>query len=366
MNKLNIRLSLAFIAVVILVLVIPILISGILGIGGVDEPPAFVRSIPPEEVELLMDFMIRFFIRQTVLYAVLAAIIGSIAGILVSRNLTAPLGKLAKAARTIGQGDLSSRVMVEGSEEIIDVSHAFNDMARDLEQAETLRRNLLADVAHELRTPVTVVQGNLRAILDDVYPLEKEEISRLYDQTRHLTNLINDLQELALAEARRLPLDQTDVNVAELVKTTAVSFQPIAAEAKIQLRVELLGSHPHAFVDRDRLRQCILNLLDNALRHTPKLGMINVQVERKKQAVEIRVQDNGEGIDPTHIEHIFDRFYRADPARSRITGGSGLGLAIVRAFVEAQGGEVAVASAGLGQGSLFTIHLPLLTQNQSS
>ncbi|MCA9951613.1 MAG: HAMP domain-containing protein [Anaerolineales bacterium] len=364
MNKLNIRLSLAFIAVVILVLVIPILISGILnelGLSRVDEVPAFVESIPPAELEQLMDFMTQFFIRQVILYAILAAIIGSIAGILVSRNLTAPLGKLAKAARAIGQGELSSRVTVEGSEEIVDVSQAFNDMAQDLEQAETLRRNLLADVAHELRTPVTVVQGNLRAILDDVYPLEKEEISRLYDQTRHLTNLINDLQELALAEARRLPLNQTDVNVAELVKTTAVSFQPIAVEAKILLRIELLGAHPHAFVDRDRLRQCILNLLDNALRHTPKNGTIHIQVERKKQTIEIRVQDNGEGIDPAHIEHIFDRFYRADPARSRVKGGSGLGLAIVRAFIKAQDGEVTVVSAGLGQGSLFTIHLPLLT-----
>ena len=325
-----------------------------------------MQNIPADELARIADSMTRLLVRQILIYVLLTAVIGIIAGIFVSRSLTAPLGKLARAARDIGQGDLSRRVTLEGSEEIVDVASAFNDMARDLEQAETLRRNLLADVAHELRTPLTVVQGNLRAILDDVYPLEKEEITHLYDQTRHLTNLITDLQELAQAEARRLPLNRVDVNAAALVKETAVAFQPIVEESDIELRVELLGAHPHVWADQNRLRQCLLNLMDNALRHTPAGGSICVQVEAVNREAQIRVRDSGAGIAAEHITHVFDRFYRADPARSRESGGAGLGLAIVQAFVEAQDGRVSVASDGPKKGTLFVIHLPLLTQRQTS
>jgi signal transduction histidine kinase len=268
------------------------------------------------------------------------------------------LNKLADAARSFGSRNLSQRVQIRGSEEIMAVADAFNEMAERLEEAETLRRNLLADVAHELRTPVTVIQGNLRAILDDVYPLEKEEVARLYEQTRLLTRLIDDLRELAQAEAAQLSLNVTSVDVAALVKETAAAFQPIAYSQKIELRVELLGNLPTIQADGARLRQSLHNLMDNALRHTPENGRILLQVEEVNDAIQIRVQDSGSGMTPEQLSHVFDRFYRADPSRSRESGGSGLGLAIVQAIAKAHGGEVTAVSPGPNQGSTFILTLP--------
>jgi signal transduction histidine kinase len=249
-------------------------------------------------------------------------------------------------------------VQVRGSEEIMAVADAFNDMAARLEAAETLRRNLLADVAHELRTPVTVIQGNLRAILDDVYPLEKEEVARLYEQTRLLTRLIDDLRELAQAEASQLSLNVGPVDVAVLVKETAAAFNPIAHSQEVELTVELLGHLPTIQADGARLRQSLHNLVDNALRHTPANGRILLQVEQVNDTVQIRVQDSGHGMKPEQLSHVFDRFYRADPSRSRESGGSGLGLAIVQAIAQAHGGDVTAVSSGPNQGSTFTLTLP--------
>lgn len=282
-----------------------------------------------------------------------------IAGVWMSRRLTKPLDSLQDAARAIGANDLSYRADISGTEEMVEVGTAFNQMAAQLEQAETLRRNLLADVAHELRHPIHVLQGNLRAILDDVYPLEKGEISRLFDQTEHLSVLVNDLHVLSQAEARQLPLHKQRVDIGALVKETAVSFRPTAIENEVNLRIELLGAIPSIQVDADRIRQVVNNLLTNALRHTPADGLITVSVEQVETAVQIRVQDSGSGIAAGDLPYLFDRFYRTDNARNRGQGGAGLGLAIVRAFVEAHDGEVTAVSPGVGQGSTFTLWLPI-------
>jgi signal transduction histidine kinase len=230
-------------------------------------------------------------------------------------------------------------------------------MAAQLETAEMLRQNLLADVAHELRHPVHVLNGNLQAILDDVYPLSKEEIARLVDQTQHLTALINDLHELAQAEAQQLPMHKQPTDVAQLVKDVTAVFKPAAAAKQIDLQVELLGAIPTLDMDASRMRQVLHNLLDNALRHTPGNGRIRITVEQAKAGLQIRVADSGTGIKPEDLPHVFDRFYRTDSARSREGGSAGLGLAIVRAIIEAQGGSVTAASPGLDQGSVFTLTL---------
>ena len=239
------------------------------------------------------------------------------------------------------------------------LAESFNEMASKLENAESLRQNLLADVAHELRTPLTVIQGNLRAILDDVYPLEKEEIARLYEQTLHLTGLIEDLRELSHAEADRLPMHLVDVDVAALVKETAVTFTPLTQAENITLRAELLGALPTIQADKARLRQSLHNLLNNAIQHTPAGGTITLQAEHNDNQLHLRVSDNGDGIPQEHLEHIFDRFARIEKSRSRDKGGSGLGLAIVRAIANAHNGTVTVTSPGQGQGSTFTITLPI-------
>jgi signal transduction histidine kinase len=263
---------------------------------------------------------------------------------------------------SIGSRQLDYRIdTTKGGTEIQAVAKAFNGMAERLEKAETVRKNLLADVAHELRTPLTVIQGNLRAMLDGIYPMSEEEIAGLFDQTLHLTRLVDDLHELAQAEANQLTLDIDDVNIAELVQVCASAFRPLVDEKEIKLRPELLGKLPSISADRTRLAQALHNLINNAIQHTSANGTITIQAEHIAESIVIRVSDTGDGIDPIHLPHVFDRFYRTDSSRMRYSDqtGSGLGLAIVRAIVESHGGQVHVESDGRDQGSLFTILLPI-------
>jgi signal transduction histidine kinase len=228
-----------------------------------------------------------------------------------------------------------------------------------LETAETLRQNLLSDVAHELRHPVHIINGNLQAILDGVYPLSTEEIARLVEQTNHLSAMINDLHELAQAEAQQLAMHKQATDIAQLVKDVTAVFTPAAAAKEVDLQVELLGAMPTLTVDASRMRQVLHNLLDNALKHTPENGRISVSVEQREAVLQVRIQDSGEGITSEELPHVFDRFYRIDRSRSREQGSAGLGLAIVRAIVEAHGGTVTASSSGPGQGSLFTLNIPI-------
>jgi len=297
--------------------------------------------------------------RTLLTVATVVAISSILFGVMMSRWLTAPLNNLARAAKAIGAHNLSQRVEEKGSDEMIAVARSFNEMAAGLEQAEQLRRNLLADVAHELRTPLSVLQGNLRAILDEVYPLDQAEITRLYEQTRFLSRLVNDLHELAQAEAKQLSLNLQETDLRQLVKTTVESFHLAADEKEVGLEIDLADDLPSVEVDPARITQVLQNLLANALRHTPPDGKIMIRLAATAEAVQLTVADTGEGVSPEHLPYIFNRFYRTDPARSRDRGGVGLGLAIVRALVEAHGGQIKASSAGIpGQGTSFIIELP--------
>lgn len=311
----------------------------------------------PEMLGALEQSFLHHIKNVLVVGAALAVSLGLVVGALLSRSLTAPLGRLAAAARAVASGDLGQQVKVEGSAEVAEVSRAFNEMTAALEEAEKLRQNLVADVAHELRTPLSVLQGNLRAILDDVYPLEKAEIARLYDETRLLNRLVDDLRELAQAEAGQLGLNLQTTDVAAVLRATAVNFEPAAEAKEIHLSVEIADGLLPVLADPDRLAQVLRNLLTNALRHTPEKGQVAVSAVAARDAVEIAVTDSGEGIAPDDLSRVFDRFYRTDRARSRDTGGSGLGLAIARSLVEAHGGRIWVESEP-GHGARFAFRLP--------
>jgi signal transduction histidine kinase len=284
---------------------------------------------------------------------------GMLFGIAASRYLTAPLNRLAEAAQAIGARDLTRRVEVRGSRETIAVAQAFNNMAAALEHAEKLRRNLMADVAHELRTPLSALQGNLRAILDNVYALDKGEVARLYDQTRILSRLVNDLHELTLAESQQLHLNMQRVDLTTVIRNVAQTFEPIAESQSVTLDVQMSTSLPPITGDAIRLEQVLHNLLGNALRHTPEGGTIYICAETEADRIKLLVRDTGEGIAAEHLPYVFERFYRADRARSRASGGTGLGLAIVRAIVESHRGSITVASDGVaGHGTTFTVTFP--------
>jgi signal transduction histidine kinase len=278
-----------------------------------------------------------------------------------SRNITRPVSQLAQATQAVGQHDLGFRVPVKGSQELQELAQSFNRMAQDLEHSEITRRNLVADIAHELRTPLAVLEGNLRAMLDGIHEKNEEEIALLYEQTHHLKRLVDDLRELSLAEADQLSLNLQEVDLAQLVKDAVAYFDIIAQERGIQLFIEMDEPLIHPRLDDHRMRQVLHNLLSNAIRFTPEGGkvIISARVSKDKNADEISITDTGVGITPDELPHIFDRFNRTRSKLDTGHDGTGLGLTITKAIVEAQGGSVSAHSAGKNLGSTFTILLPL-------
>ncbi|PJF48810.1 MAG: sensor histidine kinase [Chloroflexi bacterium] len=302
------------------------------------------------------------------LIALVGVGLGIVAGLFVSRSLSKPLTVVAQAAHAFAQRDWSQRVPLKATAhiaEVAEVAQAFNRMADSLQQAEAQRRNLMADVAHELRTPLTVIQGSLRALLDGVHPLQMKEIAAVYDETRLLARLVEDVRELALAEAHQLPMAIRPVDVGAALRATAERFAAAADAQQVALGVSISEGIPPAQADPDRLAQVLHNLVSNAFRHTPPGGQITLSAEALADGVRVSVRDTGEGIAEEDLPRVFDRFYRSDRSRSRSTGGAGLGLAIAKSLVENMGGRIGVESR-LGQGSEFWFMLPALDHPKPS
>ncbi|MFR9777002.1 sensor histidine kinase [Micromonospora sp. MS34] len=294
--------------------------------------------------------------------AVGAALVTSLAvSWFITRRLASPLGELSAAATRIGHGDYAARMPPSrlGSE-LAALDDAFNHMAATLQNTERRRLELLADLAHELRTPIATVDSFLEGIEDGVIPAGPETWSTLRDQTRRLDRLADDIDGLSRAEERRAdlrmePLD-VDAVVDEAVRGAAAGY----ADKGVVLGHRSSPVPARVLADPDRLREILDNLFGNALRHTPGGATVTVTVSTSPRGgeVNVAVADTGEGIAPEHLPHLFDRFYRADPARSRATGGSGIGLSIARALAQAHGGRLSAASAGVGAGATFTLTLP--------
>lgn len=283
-------------------------------------------------------------------------------GIIVSRTQTRPLAHLAATAHAFRERHMDQRAVVTGSVEVVEVAQAFNAMADRLQQSEQLRQNLVADVAHELRTPLTVLQSQLYGILDDVYRVDKAQIASLYDQTRLLSRLVDDLLNLSRAEANQLPLNKQPTTLEPMLADTLATFQLVAKDRAITINVDIANDLPSIQVDVERMNQVVFNLVTNALRHMPSGGMIEVKARYDAGVLEITIRDTGDGIAPEHLPHIFERFYRVDPSRQRTSGGTGLGLAIAKSIVEAHGGILTADSTGIpGEGTIFTIRLLVAT-----
>jgi signal transduction histidine kinase len=280
----------------------------------------------------------------------------------VFRRITTPLSDVMAAAESVAEGDLSVRVPEPGHapDEFSRLVRSFNRMTEELELSAQQRRNLTSDVAHELRTPLHIIQGNLEGVLDGVYEPSVDHIEATLDETRLLSRLVDDLQTLSLAEAGQLALKLEPVNVAELLSDVGTSFSGQAEAAGIDLQVKTeQGDEPMVIqADAGRLDQVLNNLISNALRHTPRGGLITLLAEPLEERVRIQVRDNGEGIPAEDLPHVFDRFWRGDRSRSRVVGsGSGLGLAIARQLVGAHHGQITVESQP-GEETIFTIELP--------
>ncbi len=289
--------------------------------------------------------------------------IGLLAALLLSlvmaRRIGRPLELVTAAVHRMGRGDLGQRIPEEGGPEAVELARGFNQMAANLATAQRLRQQLVADVAHELRTPLANIRGYLEAIEDGLLAADEGTLRILREESGQLNRLIDDLQDLAQAEAGALRLDRQPVAPAEILERATAAVRARAVEREITLVADASSEAPPVAIDARRIGQVLQNLLNNALAHTSPGGRIAVGARRlDERFVEIAVADSGAGIAPADLPHVFDRFYRADSSRARATGGSGLGLTIARQFVEAHGGTIGVTSEP-GRGSRFAFTLPI-------
>jgi signal transduction histidine kinase len=281
-----------------------------------------------------------------------------------SRRILAPVKALTAAAKRVGRGVFSQRVKTKDKGELGELAQAFNSMSDDLERAEKLRQNMVADVAHELRTPLSNLQGYLEALLDGVIKPDAETLRSLSEEAALLSQLVDDLQELSLAEAGALKLNRRQEDIAKLIKQAVTAARDQAAAKGVTVSVKL-PELPAVNIDARRIRQVLTNLFDNAVAHTAKGGLIEITAERRGKWVGVSVTDNGEGIPAKDLPNIFERLYRVDKSRARATGGSGLGLTIAKRLVEAHGGRIK-AQSQLGKGSRFSFTVPVASSRTTS
>jgi signal transduction histidine kinase len=269
------------------------------------------------------------------------------------RNAAAPVGDLIEASGKVEDGDFSTRVPETGPREVRSLARAFNAMSARLEETEQQRRSALADVSHELRQPLTVIQGNIEALIDGVYPTDAAHLEPILAETRILEHLIDDLRTLTLAEAGSLVLHREPTDIGALLSEVAKSYQSQADQSGVSLAVTVPDSLPSLDIDPARIREVVANLLTNALRHTPRDGTVELSAALADDLIEVAVRDTGSGIAPDQLDRIFDRFYRSPDSP-----GSGLGLPIAKSLVEAHGGTIAAVSEPR-TGTTIRVKLPL-------
>lgn len=287
-----------------------------------------------------------------------AALLAVLLGIFLARTITRPIDELTGAARRMAKGDLAQNVNVHSSDEVGELAAAFNQMSADLAQADQARRQMTADIAHELRNPLTVMGGYLDAMRAGDLPPTPARLEAVYEEIQHLESLVEDLRTLSLADAGALALNLQPLAPADLLKYVAARYAQQAEQKKIALSVEADAALPQIRVDEARMVQVFSNLVSNALRHTPAQGRVRLSAKASRERIRFAVADTGEGIPPDDLPRVFERFYRADQARHGENGELGLGLAIAKAFVQAHGGKIGVESTP-GAGTTFTVDLPL-------
>jgi signal transduction histidine kinase len=294
-------------------------------------------------------------------WAGLAALAGALAvSLLMSRALTAPLRAMMTATQRLTEGHYNERVPVGASDELGQLAGRFNGMAEKLEQVETMRRRLIGDMAHEMRTPLTAIKGSMEGLVDGVLPASLLTFEQVAAEAERLSRLVDDLQELSRVESGAVILDIESVSLPELAETARKRLEQTFSAKGVSLILDLPAGLPLIHADPDRLLQVLTNLLNNALNYTPTGGNVSLSTEIRDHEVFVHVKDTGIGIPPEHLPHIFERFYRVDKSRSRQAGGgSGIGLTISRHLVEAHRGHLWAESAGVGQGSTFTFTIPL-------
>jgi histidine kinase len=310
------------------------------------------------EAQQIDDAMARSLNEGFLIAAAVALPLGLVASILIARQVARSVGRLAGASQHIASGDYAQRVPVDGPAELEELARSFNAMATALEETEKRRVEFIGDVSHELRTPVAVLRGYVEGLADGVFPASDETWAKLSAETLRLGSLVEDLQELSRAQAGQLPVSISSVSAGDGVRIAAERFEAAFQEKGLRLELAVPGDLPRVLADPDRLVQLLSGLLSNALRYTPA-GSVSVTARADGVRVAVSVRDTGIGITPEQLPHVFERFFRADSSRARASGGSGVGLTIALALATAMGGSLRAQSGGVGQGSTFTLELPI-------
>jgi len=306
----------------------------------------------PREVEFIQR------INLTLFYgALIGAIIALLLGTFLSRTLTRPIRELTQATHAISEGDLSQQVPIRSNDELGELAQAFNKMSNELSRSVNARKQMTADIAHELRTPLSLILGHAEAVHDGVLPPTSENFEIIREEAARLEHLVNDLRILSLADAGELTISPQTIESERLLQEVTSLYQYQTQRKNVTLELDIASPLPTIEVDPGRMTQVFTNILDNALRHTPEGGRIILAAKQVQDQIEISIQDSGPGITPEEVSRIFDRFYRTDPARQREDGGSGLGLAIAKSIVQAHGGQLSAESEA-GNGLKIIITLP--------
>jgi signal transduction histidine kinase len=298
-------------------------------------------------------------VSASILWATLGAgLIAVLLGLAFASRVTGPLASLNAAARRVSRGDLSTAVAIQGNDEIAELSASFNAMTRELQRLEEAKRRIIADAAHELRTPVTLIRGTVEAMIDGIYPTDAAALRSMHEETIRLSRLIDALRELETIESGELELDMREVDLLELARRAAGLFAAQASAKKIELAVEAGDQgKPPLVADGLRLGEVVYNLLSNAIKYSPEGGIVRIRVWHEPGLSCVAVDDSGPGIPAGERERVFERFYRLDRSRAQDSGGRGLGLAIASEIVKAHGGRIEVGDSELG-GASFAVKLP--------
>lgn len=301
-------------------------------------------------------------INTTLFYgALIGAALSLVLGIFLSRTITRPIRELTRATHAVSEGDLSQQVTVHSNDELGELAKAFNKMSAELSRSVNARKQMTADIAHELRTPLSLILGHAEAVHDGVLPPTKENFEIIREEAARLERLVNDLRTLSLADAGELTVNPQPIEAERLIQEVASLYQIEAQKKNIALELDIASPLPPIEVDPGRMTQVLTNILDNALRHTPENGKVVLSAKQAGERVELAIQDSGPGVSSEDLDRIFERFYRTDSARQRdgdkILSGSGLGLAIAKSIVQAHGGQID-AESKTGQGLRVVINLP--------
>ncbi|HHW47139.1 MAG TPA: HAMP domain-containing protein [Clostridiaceae bacterium] len=275
---------------------------------------------------------------------------------IMSKRLSDPISRVISTAQMISKGYFDDRITEQSStKETAQLIETVNNLAETLENQEALRKRLTADVAHELRTPLATLQGNMEAMIDGIWKPDTERLKSCYEEIMRINRLVGDLEKLARYESENLVLNKTSFDISELVRHIIQNFENDFLNKGIN--VEFFGEKQTVKADKDKMSQVVINLISNAIKYTPHGGTVEIRVKGLHDATEISVKDTGTGIPPEDLPHIFERFYRADKSRNRMTGGAGIGLTIAKAIVEAHKGKIQVQSK-INEGTEFIISLP--------